>query len=362
MKIVNAMDAISPAFSRTKLVLFSPYRFGRTWKLAATGYLSGVGVVFVPFPLLLIGLLPMLREQTDTRAMVPVVVGIVAAFTLIYLLLFYLCSRLRFAFFDIVLHRGEFVAPAWRKSGGASLRWTLFKVALGCLVGGLAAGPLFSICRKFMETFKGMNVVPGQPLSPELMSLIFSAYAAFFFVYVGWAIFYLVSSLLSDFVVPQLALEDEKLFAALHRLGKFVRREPGAVIAYALLKVGLAFVGAFAAGMAFYAALLIVAFVAVLVGGVIGFLLHLLHVPTSVLTGLAITLGAAIYGFTFFYGIVIANGTLFTFLESYSLYFLGGRYSLLGAALEASTPARPSNEPEYGDPLWSTPPTSEPSS
>ena len=52
MPILSALDAISPAFARTKLVLFSPFRKGRTWKLAATAYLATAGAVFLPFPLI----------------------------------------------------------------------------------------------------------------------------------------------------------------------------------------------------------------------------------------------------------------------------------------------------------------------
>ena len=38
MQILRASEAVSPAFARTRLLLFSPFRFGRTWKLCATAY------------------------------------------------------------------------------------------------------------------------------------------------------------------------------------------------------------------------------------------------------------------------------------------------------------------------------------
>jgi hypothetical protein len=128
MQIYSALDALSPAFSRTKLVLFSPFRLGRTWKLGASAYLSVAGTVFVPFPLLLFGFVPLLRQASVPAGVVPIMTAAVIMATLVNLVVFYLCSRLRFAFFDIVLHRGAFVTPAWRKYGGASLRWALFNV------------------------------------------------------------------------------------------------------------------------------------------------------------------------------------------------------------------------------------------
>jgi hypothetical protein len=358
MQILSALDAISPAISRTKLVLFSPFRFGRTWKLGATAYLSVAGAVFLPVHLLLIGILPMVRKQAEMPSAVPIVIGIAVAITLLYMVVFYLCSRLRFAFFDIVLHHGDFVAPAWRKYGGASLRWTLFKVMLGTLFLGSIAWPTVSMGRSLMKTFAGFTPQAGQVPSPEFLHAIFGIYAAFFALYLVVGIFYLASSLLADFVVPQLALEDNTLGDAFRRTGRFVRREPGAVALYALMKVALFFVGAMAVGIAFYVALLAVALVAVIVGGLIGLLLHLLHVPTSALIVLAAACGGALYLLTFFYGLMVAQGTLFTFLESYLLYFLGGRFRMLGEVLEQSTPPPPPpSGPVYITPQHQPPPT-----
>jgi hypothetical protein len=214
----------------------------------------------------------------------------------------------------------------------------------------LIAWPALSMGRRVFAGFSGIRFVPGQPPSREMMHAIFSIYAAFFLIYLGIAVFYLFSSLLADFVVPQLALEDVSLTDAFKRVGRFLRREPGAVALYAVLKVGIFLVGAMAVGIAFYVALLAVALVAMLVGGLIGLLLYFAHVPTSVLTALGIVCGSVIYLFTFFYGMMVANGTLFTVMEAYLLYFLGGRYPLLGEALEKSTPLPLINEPMYGAP------------
>jgi len=56
------------------------------------------------------------------------------------------------------------------------------------------------------------------------------------------------------------------------------------------------------------------------------------------MTALAIIFGAFLYLFTIFYGTFLASGALYTITESYALYFLGGRYPLLGDILDRTTP------------------------
>jgi hypothetical protein len=363
MQILSALDAISPAFSRTKLVLFSPFRKGRSWKLAATGYLTVAGSAFLPWPFLYLLAIPVIREHANLPAdqshlIVTFLVAIALAVTLIYLVLFYLCSRLRFAFFDIVLNNGQFVAPAWRKYGSASLKWTLFKLLLGSAFAAIIALPIVHIAKGFVGTFQSLNFAPGQPPSPEFMQALFSVYAAFFLVYLVVGLFMWVNSVLADFIVPSLALEDTTLAEAFRRFGIFIRNEPGQFALYTVLKLALALCAFIAAGIAFYLLLLVVVIAAVIVGGILGLLLHLMHVPTAVLIALAALVGVAVYLFTIVYAVFLANGTAMTFLESYLLYFLGGRYPMLGDLLTASTPAPATASPLYPSPYPTfTPPS-----
>ena len=62
MRILSATEAVSPAIARTKLVLFKPFRLGRSWKLAATGYLGGAATYFLPFPLIYLFFIPLARR------------------------------------------------------------------------------------------------------------------------------------------------------------------------------------------------------------------------------------------------------------------------------------------------------------
>jgi hypothetical protein len=356
MQILSALDAISPAFSRTKLVLFSPFRKGRSWKLAATGYLAVAGTAFIPWPLIYLVAIPIIRQQANiasdvAHGIVAFLIGLCVIVTIVYLLLFYVFSRLRFAFFDIVLNNGQFVAPAWRKYGSASLKWTLFKLLLGSVFTAIIALPVVHIAKGFIGTFQSLNLAPGQPPTPEFTQAIFSIYAAFFLIYIFIGLFMWANSVLGDFVVPSLALEDTTLAEAFRRFGVFIRNEPGQFALYAVLKLALALAAFLAAGIAFYILMLVVVLAAVIVGGIIGLILYAVHVPTVVLTVLAIIAGVGLYLFVIVYGVFLAYGTVVTFLESYLLYFLGGRYPLLGDLLTASTPPPPpTRSPLYPNP------------
>jgi hypothetical protein len=337
MPILSALDAISPAFARTRLILFSPFRKGRTWKLAATAYFSMFGTLFLPYFLIGLFFIPMAHQAAGASA-VAILVSACLGATILYLVIFYLCSRLRFAFFDIVLNRGEFVAPAWRKYGPSSFKWTAFKIVLGTVVLAIIALPLAAWIQHMIPVLASVPAEEGKQINPQMMSILFTFYGAFFLIYFGFGIFYLLSSLLSDFIVPSLALEDTTLAVAFRRFGQLIRREPGQFILYAVLKASLA-VGAFMAMyIAFYIVILLFALIFGLIGLLIGLLLQMAHVSAAVLTGLAIFAGVICYIFVFFYVIVIGVGTVLTFLESYTLYFLSGRYPMLGDLLQRSTP------------------------
>jgi len=356
MRILSATEAISPAIARTKLILFKPFRLGRTWKLAATGYLSGSASTFLPLPLVYLAFIPIVWHDHPAGSGAAIICSAVAVMMGIYIFIFYLCSRLRFAFFDIVLNRGEFVAPAWRKYGSQSRKWTLFKIALGTFLFVLLAIPLIPLIRHFFVVFDKTQPFNGQDPSPAFAAALFTIYGTLFLVYIVIGLFALANSLLSDFVVPSLALEDTSLAEAFRRAGRLVRNEPGAVFVYALMKAVVFLVGGMASAIFFYIFLFVVVLVASILGFVGYFILHLLHVPREVMVGLAIAVGFLLYISTIFYGTFFASGTLYTLTESYALYFLGGRYPLLGDLLDRSTPPSEPMTPPPNYLAYATPP------
>jgi len=353
MQPLSATECISPAIARTKLVLFTPFRKGRTWKLSATAYLCRMGTMFFPFPLIYLVFLPAANRAGGRAGVIGLVAGLLVA-TALFCWIFHLCSRLQFAYFDIVINRGEFVASAWRKYGPQNLRWMGVKFLGGAAVSVACAVPVAAYVRQLIPLFRAIATTPGQPPPPHFLATIFACYGLFFLVF---GPFFLISSLLADFVVPSLALEDTSLKEAFRRMFALIRQEPGEFALYTLLKVGLAvafYTGAvFVWEIAFLLSTLIIGLVVVLCG----FLLHLVGVPSVILTILGVLLLVAWYAFSLIYCMMLTIGPVLTFMDAFALYFLGGRYPMLGDLLDRSTPppvypysAYPAYPPPYFPP------------
>jgi hypothetical protein len=338
MPILSAADAITPAIARTRLLLFTPLRKGRSWKLAATAYLAMAGTCFLPFPLLYLAFAPAVRTSNHPGLIVWLYAAVAVA-TLLYVWVFYLCSRLRFAFFDIAVNRGEYVAPAWRKYGPQSFKWTLFKVLLGALALLVAAVPLYSYFKHMFGVIAAMQ--PGQQPGPDFVGQVFGGYALFFLVYVLFGIFLLACAVLGDFIVPSLALEDTTLAEAFRRMGALMAAEPGQFLLYAVLKGMLGIASYIGVLVLFEIALVVVVLIVGAIVLLIGFLLHAVGVPLLLLYVVGGLFGFAFYLFAIVYALFFTMGTLMTFFECYALYFLSGRYPLLGELLERSTPPAP---------------------
>ncbi len=342
MRPLSALDAISPAFSRTRLVLFTPFRRGRSWKLAATGYLTMAGILFFPFPLLYLVALPFMGPVV-LGFKTALVIGVVLL-TALYIWLFHLCSRLGFAFLEIVLERGEFVAPAWRRHGPASRRWSACKIAFGSLAALALAPAIAAYLRHLIPEVARMAQHPDQAPAFGFLMTFMSGY---FLVAAGFLAFGVIIALANDFVVPSLALEQTTLGEAFRRFGRLLRQEPGQVALYAFLKFAFALVGYMAVNLAFEIAFLVVAILVGLVGWALGFALHSMgiSIPVLVVLGAAVVVPAfmALAGYLLLLGV----GTVATFLQAYLLYFLGGRYPLVSEALERSAAVlgAPANAP-----------------
>lgn len=348
MRPLRATECISPAIDRTKLILFSPFRKGRTWKLCATAYVCRMGTLYLPFPLIYLAVIPALLHK-GTFA-VAALCAAVLVFTALWTWIFHLGSRLQFAFFDITVNRGQFVAPAWRKYRAQALPWTGFKILIGLAIGLLTALPVTAFVRHMIPIFRAMPKTGDAP-NPQLAVAILGIYAAYFGLILVFGFIFLIFSLLSDFIVPSLALENTGIKEAFRRMAELVRREPGQFALYTLLKVLLGFVAYMGAVLAWEIVFLLITLI---FGGVvlfIGFLLHLAGIPHVILVILGV-FAAILWYVIAILSMMFAIGPVFTFLDAYALYFLGGRYPMLGDLLDQSTPPppTPATYPAYPPP------------
>ncbi len=199
----------------------------------------------------------------------------------------------------------------------------------------------------------------GQPPSAPFFSHIVLFIGAIFLVVLVVGSAYL---LLRDLALPFLALENLSISDTLGRLRSVVTAAPGEIALYLLLRFVLGLVAAIGAEILIFLILLVSLMPFAVIGGVLWLALH--HAGT---VGAAALIASAIIG-----GIVLLAwmacvciglvGTVFVFTQSYALYFLGGRYPLLGNVLEPPqlpypAPPQPPLAPndEGGPPLSADP-------
>lgn len=353
MPPLSATDAINPAWQHTRRLLLGPRNPALFFKIAAVAFFAevmnfsfsgsrpfraGHGPVSPPaITIALIGLIA-----------VAFLVGLVVAFVC-----FYLSSRLQFTIFHIVLRSETTVAPIWRRYGAATWRWMGLKIlfflcAFACLAPILIPAVLYFISAFSLQTHGGhINIV-------TFVLTGFSFVAALILFAIAMAV---ATILLRDFAVPSMALEGTPLRETVRRVVALVRAETGQVALYVLLRVALGIAGAFVSYIALGALALIVG---APLGGV-GFGLwkafhlgdgaaHAGMIAGWIVLALALLVVLAIAAISLF-------GYLFTFLQAYAIFFLGGRYPLMGQLLtEPPAPISPAPVPRSWIPAPATPP------
>jgi hypothetical protein len=331
MRLLSATESISPAIKRTKEILFQPFQKGRSWKLAAVAYLSAMGLVFMPYPLFLFAI-PKLPNIAGTN------IGLaLAAFGLIssavILVFFYLGSRFQFVLFAFTLERSTTIAPLWRRYGSRTWPWLGLKLIPSLVVTAIFAVPVWRSIH-FLIAQTSLQQ-PGQPPSAEMFAALLSFYA---FILGPVVLLMLCSSLLSDFVLPPIALEDAPLADALGRFFQLIKAEPGQLLLFTLFKILLAI-----AGMMIMQIIVLLAELILLIPfgllALLGWFLFRSLGPAGhiLLFAGAITLGL-IFAAGMFYITVLVMGCVHIFYQAYALYFLGGRYPQLGNLLEPPPP------------------------
>ena len=326
MRPLSASEAINPAIIRTKVILFHPFRKGRSWKLAAVAYLSAMGLAFVPYPFIIFAVpYPFNQENTHLHLVLGAVCLLLSA---IMLLFFYLGSRLQFVLFDIAAQKSEMVGPLWRKYGSRTWPWLTSKLVLSLTVSAIFAAPIFYAFRSLITH---MPVQPGKPPSPEVLANLFVFYALMF---APIAILMLCSSLLSDFVLPPIALEDATLDKAASRFLQLFRAEPIQICAYIAFKILFAIAGVVAAQVAIVVAETVVAIPFGLLALLGWFLFRSLGLSGHILLVAGSILLALIFCAAMIYVVTLVLGCAHMFYQAYAVYFLGGRYPLLGDLLE----------------------------
>jgi hypothetical protein len=314
-----------------------PFRMGTFLKIAAVAFFAEMGG----------GLnLRIPGHSNGLHQLPPAFLAFVVAFAVLLglvslvigLILFYIGSRLQLVLLELVATRFTFVGPLWSKYGSRTWRWIglkllLFLCILIVALPFIVAVVLYCIHHKLgfsayyasnPFSFSGLHVV---------QILLFIA-ALLLVLLIVSAIYILVH----DLALPFLALEDLTISQSLSRLRALIAAEPGQIILYIFLRFILGLVFGIAAEIAVVLVLLISLIPPGIAGVILWFSLH--HAGTA---GIVVLVACAIFGGLVFLCwavcVVIGfMGTLLTFFQAYALYFLGGRYPILGDLLDRSTP------------------------
>ena len=356
MNRLSAIDAIGPAFSRVGTMLFSPFRF-RTWlKIGFIGCLGG-GLVtagsggsnlnfrggFPPqFPK---GRLP--DEWDFSRILssihladyihfIMIAIGIAIVFGLIFQ---YLFCRFRFILFDSIISGEPVIGRGWRTYASQANRyfgfWLAFRLVIWATMIVIIGLPLWHAYKS--GAFSGDNSLAA--FGGVIASIALTALLA-------TIVFAVISTLMKDFVMPVLALDDLPLGDAFSAVWRVVASEPAAWAGYMLMKL-LCSIGA---AIAFTVVLVIAMIPSVFIIGIPVGLVILVGVlvakSLSLLVGAIICIvGGLLAAAGFACVVMVVGAPIIVFFASYAFYFFGGRYPKLAALLwPQSAPPSPQSQ------------------
>ena len=348
MPAISAADAISPAIQRTRSFLFRPFRLSTYLKLCLVALLTEgtTGGSFNSFP-------RGSRSSHHTTNLAslphfhitPIEIGagiaMLALVALIGLFIFYLITRLRFAWFHCLVHNIREIGPGWRfyREPAARFFWLNVAVYVGFLVA--LAVVLMPFAAGFVGLFRNLQA-GGRPSLGAIFALFLPLIPIFLlFVLAGIA----VQILLRDLMLPHFALENASAGAAWHAAWSRVRAEKGGFFVYALLRVLLPIAGAI--GLVILLIIPAVVYVLAVVAVEVGLHAAFGHGVLGIFLGVSVGVIACLVAILVF---IAAFGPFYTAVRYYALIFYGNRYQLLGerlypppppAAISAPAPVTP---------------------
>lgn len=354
---ISAVDTVGLAFEHTKRQLFRPFRFGQWVRLAFVGLLAGElgsgGNLNFPrefqqgannpgFPQFPHGF-----PKIDLAILASVITVLVIAGFVVFLVLTYINSIMRFILFDSVLARECHIGAGWTRRQGIAWHYFLWQLVL------------------FLATFAGFALLIVLPLafaygmgwfSPpraHLVQLILSGIVvvALFVIYmIAIAVVHLFTK---DFIIPQMAMEGITAFEGWRRLLPMLRGDEKGYFVYILLKIVLSIIAGIAVGIV--TAILALILAMPVIGVVASLVLATKNglVTWNVLTITFAVIAGCIVLAIFFFLVSLITVPVVVFFPAYSIYFFAGRYRLLSMVLypaAATSPALQGTPPPFTPP------------
>jgi hypothetical protein len=332
MRPLSASEAIGPALERTRDFLTRPFRWRTFFKLTAVAFFAELG-----------GFNSSGFSRgagNGTHGVPPAFLAFIIAFAVIIgvislaigLILLYIGSRLQLVLVELVATRQTWVAPVWRRVSSSTWRWIGLKLLFFLCVLLVTLPITIPVVLYFVH--HAHDIGNGSFFSGLHIAQIILFVAAAVVVLLAIGIVFL---LVRDLALPFIALEDRSISDALGRLRAIVEAEPGQVAIYVLLRILLGIIFGIIAEIAVIMILLISLIPPAIAGLVLWLALHKDPAGIVALIGLGVLGGLLFLCWAIFVGVCLV-GSVLTFGQAYALYFLGGRYPLLGDLLDRSTP------------------------
>jgi hypothetical protein len=330
---ISATDSISLAVQRTRELFFRPFRWGSYLKLGLVAIITeGIGsnlnsskhsgptvgsgpMNFLPFNI--------------PPVWIAAIVAVVLLVLLMSLAVFYLVTRLRFAFFHCLIHNTREISPGWRLYRTQASRFFWLNVVVGFIFLLLMGAVALPFIAGFVKIFH--DIPPGgKPDLWLLFSLILPLIPVILLlVLIGFA----TNVVLRDFIMPHYALEDATAGEAWHEVWESIMAEKSQFAVYALLRLVLPIA-------AMIVLLMVFLLPGLMLAGSLAAVEYAIHSAFADLTGLAALpgilleafFGVLAFAFALFAGVCL-GGPLSTGLREYALIFYGGRYQALGEIL-----------------------------
>lgn len=338
---LSAIDAISPAFDRTRRQLFQPFRFGFWLRMAvvalATGEFyssSGWGGLHFTVPASSRGpgrlLLAVVRPHWEyLKRYLPWIILIGALAVIGIILWIYVSSVFRFVLFDSVLTGNCDIKAEWRAWRSQGIQFFLWRVCLGLGVTatlGISAG---AVILAFVST--GAITHPRQ----HIALLVLGGIAGLLLLACLIVVSALIALFARDFVVPVMALEGVGVIDGWRRVIIMLRAEKKAYAGYVLMKIVLVVGSAILFGILTFIAVLLLLVPFSIAGYGAYFFARSAGLLWSFPAIAAATVLAAVALAIVLYVIAFISAPAMMFFQAYIIHFLGSRYPALGGRISA---------------------------
>jgi hypothetical protein len=333
MLAINAPDAVSLAVQRTRDFLFRPFTWGTYLKLGLVAIITeGLGSNFQSSSHSgkSSGHGPMIHSLPNIPPM-----AIAAAVAMLLLLIFlgcavfYLVTRLRFAYFHCRVHNTREIRPGWWLYRDQAWRFFWLNLGVGLCFGLLMILAAIPFAAGFWRLFQQIQET-GKPDIPLLLSLVLPLIPLILlFVLAAFA----ADLILRDWMLPHYALDNATAGEAWSQVRARIAAEKRQFFVYALLRLALPIIASIAL-------FIVLAIPGLILAGSLAAVEFGIHSTFADATGasalvgtlLQVFFGVLAFGFALLAGICL-GGPISTGLREYALIFYGGRYKQLGDTL-----------------------------